>query len=102
MKQMAGIFLLLYGFALLQMSFFVHFFPSGWIPNLLIFAVVFLSIFEHRESYASFAAALFGGFLMDIFSGGIIGFWPLVLLLFSVFTRFVLENYVRFPIPKKF
>lgn len=102
MKQMVGIFLLLYAFALFQMSFLVHFFPSGWIPNVLIFAVVFLSIFERHESYASFAAALFGGFFMDIFSGGIIGFWPLVLLLFSALTRFVLENYVRFPIPKQF
>ena len=102
MKLLLGIFALLYVFALLQMSFLVHFFPSGLVPNLIILCVLCLSIFERSSSYASMAGSLFGGFLIDIFSSGIIGFWPAVLLLTSIFIKIVLEDYVRLPIPKKF
>lgn len=102
MKQLFGVFLLLYVFALLQMSFLVHFFPSGLVPNLIILTVLCLSIFERSSSYASIGAALFGGFLIDVFSGGVIGFWPLILFLISIFIKIVLEGYVRLPIPKKF
>ena len=102
MKRILFMFLLLYLFAILQMSFFVHFFPAGFILNLIVLAVIVLSIFEGRDSYASLGAALFGGFLMDVFSGGIIGFWPLVLLAVSLAIKKILEAYVRFPIPKKF
>lgn len=102
MKQILGIFVVLYAFALLQMSFFVHIFPIGLIPNLIIFTVIFLSIFERRDSLASFCAALFGGFLMDIFSEGIIGFWPFVLVLISLFIKRAVQDYVRVSIPQKF
>lgn len=102
MRQLVGLFLLLYAFALLQMSFLVHFFPSGLIPNLVIVTVLVLSVFEHSSSYASMGAALFGGFLIDIFSGGVIGFWPSILFFVSLFIKIVLEDYVRIPIPKKF
>ncbi|MEK7542447.1 MAG: rod shape-determining protein MreD [Patescibacteria group bacterium] len=102
MKQVLSISLLLYALALLQMSFLVYFFPNGLIPNFIIFTVVFLGIFEKRESYTSIGAALFGGFLMDIFSGGIMGFWSFVLTLIALLLKVVLEDYVRLPIPKKF
>lgn len=102
MKQILGVFVVLYVFALLQMSFFVHIFPSGFIPNLIILTVVLLSIFERNDSLASFAAALFGGFLMDIFSESIIGFWPFVLVLISLFIKRALQDYVRISIPQKF
>ena len=102
MKLLFGVFLVLYAFALLQMSFLVHFFPAGLVPNLIIFTVLCLSIFERSSSYVSMGAALFGGFLIDIFSDGVIGFWPLILLLISIFIKIVLEDYVRLPIPKKF
>jgi len=101
---MFGIFLVLYAFALLEMSFLVHFFPAGLVPNLILIicTVLFLSIFERSESYASMGAALFGGFLADIFSGGIIGLWSAILLVASIFIKIILEDYVRLPIPKKF
>lgn len=102
MKQALGIFAVLYVFALLQMSFFVHLFPNGFIPNLIIFAVIALSIFESQDSLASFVAALSGGFLMDIFSEGIIGFWPFVLVLVSLLIKQILQQYVRISIPQKF
>lgn len=102
MKHVFGIFLLLYTFALLQMSFLVYFSPAGFVPNLVIFTVVFLSIGEKGESYASIAAALFGGFLMDVFSTGIIGVWSLALALIALLIKKALEDYVRIPIPKKF
>ncbi|GEM_PF-3103399 len=102
MKLLSGVFLLLYAFALLQMSFFVHFFPAGLIPNFVILAVLVISIFERSESHASLGMALFGGFLIDIFSGGFIGFWALVLLCASMLIKLVLKDYVRLPIPKIF
>ena len=102
MKLLLLVFLLLYASALLQMSFFVHFFPAGLIPNFIILAVLFLTLFEHAESSVSLSAALFGGFLIDIFSGGTIGLWATILFLMSMFTKIALEDYVRLPIPKKF
>ena len=102
MKLLFGVFLLLYACALLQMSFLVHFFPSGLVPNLIILTVLLLSVFERSETVASMGAALFGGFLIDIFSGGVIGFWSLVLFFTSIFIKIALEDYVRLPIPKKF
>ena len=103
MKLLLGIFLLFYVFALLQMSFFVHFSPGGLIPNFIILSVVLISVFEKSESYvASQGSALFGGFLIDIFSGGIIGFWAGILFFSSILIKIILEDYVRLPIPKKF
>ncbi|OHA64587.1 MAG: rod shape-determining protein MreD [Candidatus Wildermuthbacteria bacterium RIFCSPLOWO2_02_FULL_47_9c] len=102
MKQAIVLFLVFYVFALLQMSFFVHLFPNGLVPNLIILSVVLLSIFERRGSYASFVAALFGGFLLDVFSGGVIGLWALGLGFASLLIKLILEDYVRFPILKKF
>lgn len=102
MKKLMGIFLVLAVFSVLQMSFFVHFFPRGFIPNFIILLVIFLSIFEKEESSGSIAAALFGGFLMDVFSEGVIGFWALVLTIVSLAIKGILQEYVRLPIPKKF
>jgi cell shape-determining protein MreD len=97
-----AIILLLYAAALFQMSFLVHVFPGGFIINSIAVSVFALAVFERPDSYASFTAALFGGFLMDIFSGGIIGVWAALLLGLSVVIKVVLEHYVRFPIPQKF
>ena len=102
MKKIIGIILVLYIAVLLQMSFFVHIFSGGFIVNIVAVSVFALAVFEKPESYASFAAALFGGFLMDIFSGGIIGLWAGMLLGSSIIIKVVLEHYVRFPIPQKF
>jgi len=102
MKKIGIIISLLYMLALLQMSFFVHISPQGFIPNFVVICVVLVSIFRNPESYASVVAALFGGLLIDIFSGGFIGVWSVILLSFSIGIRIVLENYVRISISQKF
>ena len=103
MKLLLGVFLLLYALALLQMSFFVHFFPSGLIPNFIIATVLLASIFERSESHiVSQGSALFGGLLIDIFSDGVIGLWAGILFVASILIKIILEDYVRLPIPKKF
>lgn len=95
--------LLMYGFALLQMSFFVHFFPAGLVVNFIVLAVLVLSFFARQDSYASFAGALIGGSFLDIFSGGFfIGFWAGALLSVSLVIQTIIKRYVRFPIPQKF
>jgi len=102
MRKIFFVVTLLYGIALLQMSFFVHMFPQGLIPNFIVFAVVAAALFEKPESYASFAAALFGGLLLNVFSEGIIGLWSGLLLLLTFAIKVILENYVRIPIFQKF
>jgi rod shape-determining protein MreD len=102
MKKIVGIIFVLYMAALLQMSFLVHIFPNGFIVNFIVLSVIVLVIFEQPGSYTGFVAALFGGLLMDIFSGGIIGVWAGILLGSSVIIKLLLERYVRFPIPQKF
>jgi len=94
--------LVLYAFALLQMSFFVHFLPEGIAVNLIFPAVLFIAVFERAESSLSIAAAVFGGLLIDAFSETVFGFWPLILVAIVITVKLILENYVRLPIPKKF
>ena len=102
MKSLFFLFLLLCAFALVQMSFFAQLFSIGFGPYLIAGIVLCICVFEREESFASMSAALFGGFLIDIFSGGIIGVWSAILFFASLFIKIMLEDYVRLPIPKKF
>jgi len=100
-KKIIIVFTLLYIFVLLQVSFFVHLFPQGMVPNLVLILVLILSIFERPGSYLSSASAVFGGLLLDVYSEGFIGFWIFLLLGFSLVTKTILERYVRISIPQK-
>lgn len=86
----------LYILTLLQTSFFPHF-PGGYWLNLVLIAVVVVSLFENRKEKLGFFGAFFGGFFLDIFSENFIGFWVLILLAIAVFIKFVFKKYVRFP-----
>ena len=96
-----SIIILLYFFILLQVSFLAHFSPPGMIPNLIVAAAVLISIFERSESKLSIVSAVWGGFLLDIFSPTPIGFWIFILLGISLFLRVVLSHYVRIPFLQK-
>jgi hypothetical protein len=99
MKRLLGVFTVLYVLVLLQTSFVLHVTPGGITPNLVIIMVLLFSIFEKPGSYSSFTAALFGGFLLDIFSPGFfIGFWALVLIGGSSMIKALLRHYVRISI----
>ena len=101
MKKIISMFVLFYFLALLQTSFFVHWFPNGMVPNLIAVIAVVLSIFEHPRSNAGLWAALSGGFFLDLFSEKPMGFWIALLLGISFALKIMFEYYVRPPIFKK-
>ena len=101
MIRIFSITILFYVLVLLQMSFYVHVLPSGMMPNFVIITALLITLFENPRSNGGIIAAIAGGFLLDMFSGGFIGFWTLILLGSSLLIKIVLENYVRAPILKK-
>ncbi|MBL7142414.1 MAG: hypothetical protein ISS83_02045 [Candidatus Pacebacteria bacterium] len=90
---------------LIQTSFLVHFNIWGIMPNLVLLAVILINVFgPGRES--AIISSVVGGLYLDIFSlSGFLGFfgsYTLILILFSLFLKIVLKQYVRIPIIKKF
>lgn len=79
-------------FTLLQTSFLPHFFPSGFVPNLVIIAIVILVFFKKYEG------ALIGGFFLDIFSHMPFGFWTVSLVAFTFLLQIFANRYVQNPI----
>lgn len=97
------IFFLLIGFyilALLESSFFVHFQIFGITMSFIPILVILINLFEKTKNYLGLGSALVGGFFLDIFSENFFGFWILILLVFSVFIKFVLKKHVHLPIFK--
>ena len=79
-KKISIIIILFCLFAVLQSSFFVNFNLFGAVPNLifvLFFTLCFLD--KNRSYYYILFMALFGGFLLDIFSYSYLG--PSVIIL---------------------
>lgn len=97
MKMIFLLVFFLYILALIQTSFLVHFDFKGYILNLILIAVVILNLFEKPRSYLGLWSAGFGGFFLDVFSETFFGFWILVLTTASLFIKFILKKYVRFP-----
>ena len=88
------IFLLFFYFlALWQTSFLVHFKLLGVAPLILI-SVIFINLFEKAKNYSGIFAAFIGGFFLDIFSSGIIGFYALIILATAILIKIILRNYV--------
>ncbi len=91
-KKIISIVFLLYLLAMLQASFFVHFFD--YIPNLILIVIVLVNLFEKEESYLGVFTALVGGFYLDIFSGRFFGLYLLLSFLISLFIKLVIKDYV--------
>ena len=93
---------LFYILTLFQTSFLTHFniFLEGflgWTPNLVLIAVILITIFENPDSRTNLGveAAFVGGFFLDIFSENFIGFHILILIILAFFIKFILRKYVR-------
>lgn len=97
-KKAIILILFFYLLALLQTSFLVHFRIFGFIPNLILIFVIFYSLLESPKKHSGILAGFVGGFFMDIFSSGFIGFYVLILLAVSIFIKLVLRKYVWSPI----
>ena len=95
MKKVFFIILSFSALALLQVSFLPHFSLWGWVPNLVFISLVILATFASPT--AGIAAALAGGFVLDIYSSLPFGFWIILSLMLFFAARYVLRNYVRIP-----
>jgi len=93
-KKFLILILFFYFMVLLQASFLFGF-------PLVVIAVVLVNIFYRRFSFeAGIISAFIGGFFLDIFSSGILGFWVLMLLILSFCLQIILKKYVRAPVFK--
>ena len=99
-KKTIIIFLYFYILALLQTSFLIHF-KIEIIPNLILISVIFLNLFESASKKSGIFAAVVGGFFLDIFSPGPLGFQISILVILAVFIKTILKRYVQIPIIKK-
>ena len=91
---------ILFVLAIVQTSFLNHFafFDNQWLQviNLVSLFVFVYALLEKRAGRASWAAAVWGGVLLDIYSNPYFGVWTLSLavLVFSIKT---LRRYVSIP-----
>jgi hypothetical protein len=113
MKKLLILIPFLYILTLFQTSFLIHFniFLGGgffgWISNLVLIAVILITVFSVRGGPASgkedlnknigIFSGICGGFFLDIFSENFIGFHILILVIIAFFIKLILRKYVRFP-----
>ncbi len=90
--------LIFYMLALLQTSFLVHFDIFGIVPNFIMIAIVLINFFEKPEKKLGIIAGFFGGIFLDIFSGGYLGFYTLILLAVSFFLKYILRSYISLSV----
>jgi rod shape-determining protein MreD len=100
MKKFLILILSFYILALFQTSFLVHFGIIGYFLNLILIATILINLFVPHHSWWGITSAFIGGFFLDIFSENFIGFHILILLMLSLFIKFVFKKYVRVPIVK--
>ena len=98
-KNTILIFVLLSFLAILQVSFAPHFkiFSGSWFEwvNFVDMAVFGIALFERRRGNLGWLAAIWGGILLDLFSGRFFGFWIAALLGAVALIKMVLKKYVR-------
>lgn len=97
----AAVLVLLLLMAILQTSFLPHFAILGkgrfeWI-NLITLSVFVIALFEKRRRRFSWFAAVWGGFLLDIYSQRFFGFWIITFLTIILMIKFLIKKYVRIP-----
>ena len=109
MRKILILAILFYILVLLQTSFLVHFNIFGHVPNFILLLVVVLSISEPPTIFFKKVAggensgvwgAVFGGFFLDIFSSGPIGFQILIYMAISIFIKLILKKYLWINILK--
>ncbi len=100
MKKVLILAISLYILTLLQTSFLIHFnifLNNYWVFNLVLVTVFLISFFASYYQWQGVMAAFIGGFFLDIFSENFFGFYILILVILSLFIKFVLKKYVQIP-----
>lgn len=82
------LFFIFYILALLESSFLPHFTLIALFPDLIFIAIFFLIFLDSKSD--RFLPVFFGGFLLDLYSGGIFGLKTFNLLLVATFLDFIL------------
>lgn len=100
-KETIILIITLYFLALLQTSFTVFLNFYGFTLNLILISVILINIFESSEGKIGFISAFIGGFLLDIWSSHIFGFWIFLCFLTAIFIKLIIKKYVRIPEIKK-
>lgn len=95
MKKALFFHALFFFLAVLQASFLPHFALAGWVINLPLLSLVALASFGSPAS--GVAAAVAGGFGLDLYSSLPFGSWIILSLLVFFAARSILQNYVRIP-----
>ncbi|MFH1780560.1 MAG: rod shape-determining protein MreD [bacterium] len=90
---LAGFYLL----ALLQTSFLIHFRVWGMIPNFILISILLINVLEKPQNNIGILAGFIGGFLLDVFSSHLIGFYALSFLAVSFFIKIIFRKYVWSP-----
>ena len=102
LKRILIIVILFYALALLQTSFLPRFLPwaplSGAWANIILLAVIFINLFEKPERYSGVFIALWGGFLLDIFSARPAIYYSAIFFISAVILKVILAKYIRLPI----
>ncbi len=94
MKKYLISIIIVYFLIMLQRSFLTHFF--NFCPNLVFIFIIFLNLLESRDNFFGIYFSLISGFLLDIFSVGIFGYYLFLFLLTSFFIKIVIKDYVQF------
>ena len=101
LKKIIFFIFIFYILALLQTSFFVHFYIPRIIFNFLLIAIVLINIFS-SSSQDKILSVIIGGLCLDIFSlnnfGGFFGFYTLILLIIYFLFKAFSKKYVRFSV----
>lgn len=99
-KRALILILFLYLLILLETSFFAHFVLLKWLPNTVLLTVIIYNLLENPKKKFGIYFALTAGFLLDVFSTKIIGFYMLILLIVTLLLKFIFKHYVRLPLEK--
>ena len=81
--------------SLFQVSFLPPLSLGGFVPNLVLFALLPLALFASLR--VGVEAALAGGFFLDVYSALPFGFWMVLSLVLFLAVRYIFKNYVRSP-----
>ena len=101
-KKALILLILFYALALLQTSFLPRFLPwaplSGAWSNIILLCVIAINLFEKPERYFGVFIALWGGFLLDIFSGQEQTYYGAIFFASAIILKIILTKYIRLPI----
>lgn len=65
--------------------------------NFVTLPLAGIALFERPRHKSSWAAAISGGFFLDVYSQKFFGFWIIILTATVLFVKFILKKYVRIP-----